>query len=65
MMLIFVQFALGQKSIIRGQVTDEKKVPLSDVTILVLGKKVSTISNVNGEFSIEAAPTDKLKFSFV
>ena len=65
MMLIFVQIALGQKSIIRGQVTDEKKVPLSDVTILVLGKKVSTISNVNGEFSIEAAPTDKLKFSFV
>ena len=65
MMLIFVQFALGQKSIIRGQVTDEKKVPLSDVTIVVLGKKVSTISNANGEFSIEAASTDKIKFSFV
>ena len=65
MMLIFVQFAFGQKSIIRGQVTDDKKVPLPDVTIVVSENKTSTISNANGEFSIEAAPTDKLKFSFV
>lgn len=39
--------------------------PLADVTINVKGKEVSTKSNTNGEFTIEANVGDSLIFSFV
>ena len=43
MILFFDHYALAQKSIIRGQVTDENKAPLAGVTIVVAGKNVSAI----------------------
>ena len=64
-LLLFSHSVSAQKSIIRGQVTDENKVPLVSVTITVAGKNTTAITNANGEFSIEAETRDKLKFSFV
>jgi iron complex outermembrane receptor protein len=64
-LLLFSHSSFAQKSIIRGQVTDENKVPLAAVTITVAGKNTSVMTTANGEFSIEAEPRDKLKFSFI
>jgi TonB-dependent SusC/RagA subfamily outer membrane receptor len=64
-LLLFSHSLSAQKSIIRGQVTDENKVPLVSVTIAVAGKNTTAITTANGEFSIEAETKDKLKFSFV
>ncbi|MCF8342685.1 MAG: carboxypeptidase-like regulatory domain-containing protein, partial [Chitinophagaceae bacterium] len=64
-LLLFSHSLSAQKSIIRGQVTDENKVPLVSVTIAVAGKNTTAITTTNGEFSIEAETKDKLKFSFV
>jgi len=64
-LLMFSHPLSAQKTIIRGQVTDENKVPLVSVTIAVAGKNTTAITTANGEFSIEAETRDKLKFSFV
>jgi hypothetical protein len=64
-LLLFSYSLSAQNSIIRGQVTDENKVPLVSVTITVAGKNTTAITTINGEFSIDAGPRDKLKFSFV
>ena len=64
-LLMFSHPLSAQKTIIRGQVTDENKVPLVSVTITVAGKNTTAITTANGEFSIEAETRDKLKFSFV
>jgi len=64
-LLLFSHSLSAQKSMIKGQVTDENKVPLVSVTIAVAGKNTTAITTANGEFSIEAETRDKLKFSFV
>ncbi len=55
----------AQKSIIKGVITDEKKVGLAGATVLVVGRTALTRTNEKGEFSIEALPTDKLKISYI
>ena len=42
----------AQTRAISGKVTDEKGIPLSNVSILVKGSSVGTTSNVDGEFSL-------------
>jgi TonB-linked SusC/RagA family outer membrane protein len=63
--VLFSPSSSAQKSIVRGQVTDENKVPLAAVTITVAGKNTSAFTTAQGEFSIEADSRDKLKFSYV
>jgi TonB-dependent starch-binding outer membrane protein SusC len=63
--IFFSQSVLAQKITIRGVVTDEEKVTIPGVSVTVAGTDVATMTAINGEFSIEALPTDKLKFSFI
>ncbi len=58
--------AYAQKSAISGAVTSaEDGEPLPGVSILIKGTSIGTISDENGQFSLEAAEGDILIFSYV
>ncbi len=54
-----------QKNSVKGTVTDQEGEPLAGVTITVVGSTRGVITDVDGFFSIEAAPSDKLIFSYM
>lgn len=50
---------------ITGNVTDEFGIPVIGATVITKGSKVGTISNYNGDFSLEADPNETLVISSV
>ncbi len=50
---------------IRGKITDTQGAPLPGVTITILGTTRGVITDNDGSYSIEAATTDKLVYSFI
>ncbi len=54
-----------QQSIISGTILDEYGDPLPGVIIVVQGTARSTVSDVDGTYSIEASPGEVLVFSYV
>jgi TonB-linked SusC/RagA family outer membrane protein len=63
-LLLCCQLANAQ-SLISGTVKDDTGAPLPGVTVKVKGKDGSTPTNINGAFSINAASTDVIQFSFI
>ncbi len=57
--------AFGQQKAVTGEVTDAEGKILPGVTITVLGTSRGVISDDDGTYSIEVAPTDQLVFSFI
>lgn len=58
--------ASAQKSLVTGKVITAKDgQPLPGVTIIIKNTSIGTVSNVSGEFSIQAQIGDTLVFSFV
>ena len=58
--------AFAQSRTITGVVTDEAGIPLSDVSVLVKGTKIGTITSLNGNYSLSVPPTARtLVFSSV
>jgi len=58
--------ALAQASQkVTGVVTDQKKTPLTGVTVLVKGTNKGTTTNENGAYVIEADTKDTLVFTFI
>jgi TonB-linked SusC/RagA family outer membrane protein len=55
----------GQQSEISGKVLDAEGLPLPGATITVLGTSRGVITDNDGTYSINAAPSDKLVFSFI
>jgi TonB-linked SusC/RagA family outer membrane protein len=51
--------------VITGKVVDVNGQPMAGVNVIVKGTLVGTATNADGEFSIEASPTDVLVFSFI
>lgn len=64
-LVIISYLPVADLTIIRGRVTDEEGNPMSGVTVQVKGERVSTITNVNGEFTIDAGSNAILVFSSV
>jgi TonB-dependent starch-binding outer membrane protein SusC len=62
-LLVFKVSAQG--SAITGVIVDEKNQPLTGVNVVVKGKTTGTISDIDGKYSIIAASTDILSFTFV
>jgi TonB-linked SusC/RagA family outer membrane protein len=57
---------LAQKNIsVSGTVMDENATPLADVTISVKAKKITTKTDANGRFKLEAAPNNVLVVTMV
>src|SRR5690625_2982581 len=50
---------------IRGTVLDSSDEPLAGVTISVVGTTKGVITDIDGTYSIEVAPSDQLQFSYV
>ena len=57
--------ALPQVQEITGIVTDENGTSLPGANVVVEGTTVGTITNLDGNYSIEAAPGSRLIFSFI
>ena len=55
----------GQASQVTGAVRDKDGVELIGVNVLVKGTATGTITDVQGRYTIQAAPSDALVFSFV
>lgn len=52
--------AFSQTRTITGTVTDEMGQPLPDVTVLIKGTQIGTVTNNNGIYSIQVKPTNKI-----
>lgn len=64
--LLFSGFSLWAQTIsIQGNVKDEAGENLPGVNVILVGTQVGTVTDVNGNFTIEAPGTGVLSFSFV
>ena len=54
-----------QSKKITGLVTDEKGDPIIGATIIEIGTNKGTVTDINGQFSLETATTGQLKVSFL
>lgn len=54
-----------QKSVVTGTVVDESSKPIIGATISVSGQKIGTVTDINGQFSINVAPNETLEISFI
>lgn len=57
--------AYGQQRNVTGIVTDQAGQFIPGVTVVVKGTTSGTITNINGEFQIQASSQDVLQFSFL
>lgn len=55
----------AQTKTIKGTITDESNLPLPGVNIVIKGTTNGTITDVDGNYSIEASANDVLSFSFI
>lgn len=65
LLAFFIQFSFAQKRAISGVVTDDKGLAVPQATIKVVGGQLAVQTDFDGKYTIEAAPGDKLEFSFV
>ena len=54
-LLLLVNATLAQTTKLTGKVTDEKDQPISDANVIVKGKTSGSVTNANGEFSIDTS----------
>ncbi len=64
-LLMQVAFAQDQTKTITGTVSDNNGMPLPGVNITIQGTTQGTVTNFNGEYTIEVSQGDVLKFSIV
>ncbi|WPO78745.1 TonB-dependent receptor [Flavobacterium sp. KACC 22761] len=65
MLVLSVQIAVAQGGSISGTVTDSKGVPIPGVNIVLKGTKISTQTDFDGNFKIQANTGDVLVASYV
>ena len=54
-----------QQTTIRGTVTDETGEPLAGVSIIIVGTTRGVMTDIDGTYTIDAKPEDKLHFSYI
>ncbi|MCR4583007.1 MAG: carboxypeptidase-like regulatory domain-containing protein, partial [Prevotella sp.] len=64
LLCLFPMGAMAQ-SVIKGTVNDEAGEPVIGATVKVDGTKTGAITDFNGKYTVEAAPTATLTFSYV
>lgn len=65
LLLLCVQVAIAQQRTVTGTVTDGNGLPMPGVSVLIEGTQTGTQTDLDGKYSISAAPTDTLVFSFI
>jgi TonB-dependent starch-binding outer membrane protein SusC len=64
-MILVTTLAYSQVKTITGTVTDEQNLPVPGVNVVVQGTSTGTLTNFDGQFSIQASQGDVLEFSFM
>jgi TonB-dependent starch-binding outer membrane protein SusC len=57
--------ALAQEKAVKGMVVDDNNQPMIGVNVVLKGKTVGTVTDVDGKYSINATEKDVLVFSFL
>lgn len=65
LMAFFIQFSFAQDRTITGVVSDATGLPVPGATVKVENTNVSTMTDIDGKYSIKAATGQNLVFSFV
>lgn len=55
----------AQKVAVNGKITDSENMPVIGANVMVKGTTEGVVSDVNGEFTINAKPTDVLNITFI
>ena len=63
--VLMAQLTFAQERSVSGTVSDNAGLPIPGVSVLVKGTKSGTQTDFDGKYSLQAAPTDVLVFSFV
>ena len=58
-------YAYAQSGKVNGTVTDENRIPMTGATVVVLGTQKYTITDIDGQFSIDAAQGETLRVSYL
>lgn len=64
-LLFVLNFSYAQQVRVTGIVTDANNEPMPGATVMVKGTTRGTVTGIDGDYSIEASPSDVLIFSFV
>ncbi|MCO6146955.1 SusC/RagA family TonB-linked outer membrane protein [Flavobacterium sp. NRK1] len=65
LMALMMQITFAQQRAVSGTVTDEGGFPIPGVNVLIKGTTTGTQTDIDGKFTIQAAPTDVLVFSYI
>ena len=63
--VLVAQLTFAQERSVSGIVSDNAGMPLPGVSVLIKGTKNGTQSDFDGKYTIKAAPSDVLVFSYV
>ena len=63
--MLFVQLSFAQSITVSGKVVDGDNLPLPGVGVVIKGTTNGVNSDIDGNFSIEAMPTQTLVFSYI
>lgn len=64
-LLFFSIWSFGQTPMVKGTVTDESGVPLPGVNVVIEGTTRGSVTNIDGNYEIQANPDDVLVYSFI
>ncbi len=65
LLILYSLSGFGQTKSIRGTVTDEADAPLPGANVVVKGTTLGTITDAQGNYSLQASGSDVLTFSFI
>ncbi len=67
MALFFLLYssAMAQQEVVTGTVTDANGEPFPGVTVVIDGTSTGTVTDIDGNYTVEVSPDDVLVFSFV
>lgn len=64
-MVLMMQISFAQQRAVTGTVTDEGGFPIPGVNVVIKGSTAGTQTDIDGKFTIQAAPTDILVFTYI
>jgi TonB-linked SusC/RagA family outer membrane protein len=60
-----VHLSFAQEKTISGTVTDQRNIPLPGVSVIIVGTTNGTQTDFDGNYTINTAPGQKLRFSYI
>lgn len=64
-LVLIVLHAYGQNANVSGVIKDKNGDPVIGATVMVLGTDIGTVTDVDGNYAVNAKPTQKIQVSFI